>query len=182
LAEQLDFGHPLVRRLGGAWVGRQNCLWISWGVKYLRGGGDADPSAEARRSKYLGADLEMFAEDVRSGKPDILLVESKELADWARAQPALSGLFDAYVQAESAGDIAGIFAPCLPRVSRERVLHVPRRGKYLYHCERGTGCLRRAPKRRPMLGHDDRALSQCGIHPSFCRARMYCAFRRIGAF
>jgi hypothetical protein len=105
LAEQLDFGHPLVRRLGGVWVGRQNCLWISWGVKYLRGGGDADPSAEARRSKYLGADLEMFAEDVRNGKPDILLVESRQLADWARAQPALSGLFDAYIQAGSAGDI-----------------------------------------------------------------------------
>ncbi len=105
LAEQLDYGHPLVRRLGGTWVGRQNCLWISWGVKYLRGGGRGDPAAEARRSKYLGADLEMFAEDVRKGKPDVLLVESEELAAWARAQPALSSLFDAYALAGSAGDI-----------------------------------------------------------------------------
>jgi hypothetical protein len=33
LAEQLDIGHPLVRHLDGIWVGRQNCLWVSWGVK-----------------------------------------------------------------------------------------------------------------------------------------------------
>ena len=105
LAEQLDFGHPLVRRLDGAWVGRQNCLWISWGVKYLRSEASSNPAAQARRSEYLSADLVMFAEDVRKGKPDILLVESKELAAWARAQTPLSGLFDDYVLAGSAGDI-----------------------------------------------------------------------------
>jgi hypothetical protein len=72
-------------------------------VKYLHGLGTAD--AQARRSQYLAADVAMFAADVRDGKPDILLAEGKDLATWARAEPALSGLFDAYVLAGNAGDV-----------------------------------------------------------------------------
>jgi hypothetical protein len=105
LAEQLDFGHPLVRQIGGRWVGRQNCLWISWGVKYLRIKDIADPVIEARRAQYLGADLTMFAEDIRVGRPDILLIESKALEVWARAQPVLSDLFAAYVLTATAGEV-----------------------------------------------------------------------------
>jgi hypothetical protein len=104
LAEQLDFGHPLVRQLGGTWIGRQNCLWISWGVKYLRAN-TQDPAVALRRTQELDNDVAGFAEDVKNGKPDILIIESNHLQAWARAQPALSGIFDTYVQTANAGAI-----------------------------------------------------------------------------
>jgi hypothetical protein len=95
LAEELDLGHPLVRQLGGTWIGRQNCLWVSYAVKYLLGQG-ADDQRRARLLAYQQADEAMFAEDISRGKPDVLLVETPELEAWARQQPALSGLFEPY--------------------------------------------------------------------------------------
>jgi hypothetical protein len=95
LAEELDLGHPLVRQLGGTWIGRQNCLWVSYAVKYLLGQG-ADDQRRARLLAYQQADEAMFAEDISRGKPDVLLVETPELEAWARQQPALSGLLEPY--------------------------------------------------------------------------------------
>jgi hypothetical protein len=48
----------------------------------------------------------MFAEDVAKGKPDVLLVETPELESWARHEPALNGLFDAYHLAGEAGTVS----------------------------------------------------------------------------
>jgi hypothetical protein len=95
LAEELTIGHPLVRQLGGIWVGRQNCLWVSYTAKYLL----AQEAGEARRSRLLllkDADETMFVEDVFRGKPDVLLVETQELEAWARREPNLSAVFNAY--------------------------------------------------------------------------------------
>jgi hypothetical protein len=95
LAEELGLGHPLVRQLGGSWIGRQNCLWVSYTAKYLR----AEGVDETRRSRLLSfqeADEAMFAEDVRRGQPDVLLVETPELEAWARREPNLRNVFDAY--------------------------------------------------------------------------------------
>ncbi len=105
LAEQLDVGHPLVRRLGGTWVGRQNCLWISWGVRYLLSQELAKPADRERLTAYMRQDEETFAEDVISGKPDVLLVESPTVESWARTQPALDGIFQGYRRVARAGNI-----------------------------------------------------------------------------
>jgi hypothetical protein len=108
LAEQLDVGHPLVRHLGGTWIGRQNCLWISWGVKYLLSRGNIDPAGRATLMAFLHQDEVEFAEDLRLGRPDILLVETPELESWARKEPALARIFEGYHAAGKAGAI-GIF-------------------------------------------------------------------------
>ncbi len=98
LAEQLDVGHPLVRRLGGTWIGRQNCLWVSWGVRYLL---SERPTPAPRRARLLGAmrdDEAAFAADVARRAPDVLLVENKDVEAWARRQPALAAIFEDYRQ------------------------------------------------------------------------------------
>jgi hypothetical protein len=104
LAEQLDIGHPLVRRLSGTWVGHQNCLWVSWGVRYLLSEGSASAS---RRARLLGAirdDEATFAADVDRNRPDILLVENNNVETWARRQAALAPVFQDYRQvAEASG-------------------------------------------------------------------------------
>lgn len=105
LAEQLDVGHPLVRRLGGTWVGRQNCLWVSWGVRYLLGHGLTPPSERARLLELMRKDEAMFASDVDLGKPDILLIESNEVLSWARSQPALAAILQNYGQVANVGEV-----------------------------------------------------------------------------
>lgn len=105
LAEQLDVGHPLVRRLGGTWVGRQNCLWVSWGVRYLLGEGIADAAQRARLVAHMREDEEIFAKDVALGRPDILLTESPQLESWARGQPALAAIFESYDRVGEIGQV-----------------------------------------------------------------------------
>ena len=105
LAEQLDVGHPLVRRLGGIWVGRQNCLWVSWGVRYLLGQGLTPPGERARLLELMREDEAMFASDVDLGKPDILLVESNEVLSWALSQPALAAALRNYEQVANVGEV-----------------------------------------------------------------------------
>jgi Ni2+-binding GTPase involved in maturation of urease and hydrogenase len=78
---------------------------VSWGVKYLRHRGSADPAAEARRDEYIRTDLAMFAEDIRNERPDILLIESKDLELWARGKAALSDIFATYVLTATAGEV-----------------------------------------------------------------------------
>ncbi len=105
LAEQLDIGHPLVRRLGGTWVGRQNCLWVSWGVRYLL---RHRPESASQRAWLLGAmrdDEATFTADVDRGKPDILLVENKDVETWARRQAAFAPIFRDYRQVEEASGV-----------------------------------------------------------------------------
>jgi hypothetical protein len=106
LAEEPDLGHPLVRQLGGTWIGRQNCLWVAYAVKYLLGRGGVDEARRARLLRYKQADEAMFAEDVRRGQPDVLLVETPELEAWARHEPALADIFDSYHLAGHAGTVS----------------------------------------------------------------------------
>lgn len=106
LAEQLDVGHPLVRQLGGTWIGQQNCLWVSWGVRYLLGQGLAASGERARLLEYMRKDEEVFADDINLGKPDILLVESNEVLSWARRQPALSAIFRNYGHVANVGEVS----------------------------------------------------------------------------
>ncbi len=105
LAEQLDVGHPLVRHVGGTWVGHQNCLWVSWGVRYLLRQRTVSASERARLLGAMRDDEATFAADVDRGKPDILLVENKGVETWARGQPALASVFRHYRQV---GEASGV--------------------------------------------------------------------------
>jgi hypothetical protein len=117
LAGELDVGHPLVRRLGGTWVGRQNSLWVSWGVRYLLSQGPITSAALLTLTDRLRADEHMFAEDVERGRPDVLLVESPQFAVWALTQPPLRGVLSAYRWADNAGPV-GIWVR-VPKEARQ---------------------------------------------------------------
>ena len=82
-----------MRHLNGTWIGRQNCLRVIWGVKYLLWRDNPGPAERARLMNFLHEDEALFAEDIRLGRPGILLVESPALERWARNQPALTRIF-----------------------------------------------------------------------------------------
>ncbi|MDJ0448646.1 hypothetical protein [Methylocystis sp. JR02] len=95
MARQLDFGHPVTRQLGGVWVGRPNALWVASFAAYLSKGA-VDPERRALLQDYRRRDLAGFAEDVRRGKPDVIIVEDKETREWAIKQPECATVLDGY--------------------------------------------------------------------------------------
>ncbi|WP_036289925.1 hypothetical protein [Methylosinus sp. PW1] len=103
IASQLDFGHPLTRRLAGEWVGRQNALFVTAAVGRLleTAGPERRQRLEARRS----ADLAALAEDIRAGRPDIIVAEDRATREWVLKRPEMAGALDGYRLAKQAGDI-----------------------------------------------------------------------------
>ena len=105
LAEQLDIGHPLTRRLNGEWVGRQNALWISNCVRQILATQKLDAPAKSRFEAWGAHDRAEFAEDIRAGQPDVLLAETTKLREWAQKSPELADLFAPYSLRGKVGDI-----------------------------------------------------------------------------
>jgi hypothetical protein len=103
IARQLDFGHPLVRRLEGEWIGRQNALWVSALVRRLLP--SADLERQARLEAWRHADLADFAEDLRRGRPDIVVVEDETTRRFVLARPETAAALDGYRLAARAGEI-----------------------------------------------------------------------------
>lgn len=104
LARQLDFGHPLTRQLEGIWVGRPNALWAaSFAVTLMRK--ETGPARKEKLEDYRRRDLAGFAEDVRLGRPDVIVVEDKETREWAQKQPETANAFEGYVNAGAAGGV-----------------------------------------------------------------------------
>ncbi|MBY6240741.1 hypothetical protein [Methylosinus sp. Sm6] len=103
IARQLDFGHPLVRRLEGQWIGRQNALWVTALVGRLLP--SADPERQARLESRRRTDLSDFAEDLRRGRPDIVVVEDEATRRFALARPETAAALDGYRLAARAGEI-----------------------------------------------------------------------------
>ncbi|WP_400767326.1 hypothetical protein [Methylosinus sporium] len=103
IASQLDFGHPLTRRLAGEWVGRQNALFVTAAVGRLleKAGPERRQRLEARRS----ADLAALAEDIRAGRPDIIVAEDRATREWVLKRPEMAAALDGYRLAKQAGDI-----------------------------------------------------------------------------
>jgi hypothetical protein len=103
IASQLDFGHPLVRRLEGEWMGRQNALWVTALVGRLLP--SAGPERRARLEARRHADLEALAHDLRDGRPDIIVVEDGATRKFVLDRPETAGALDSYRLAARAGEI-----------------------------------------------------------------------------
>lgn len=104
MARELAFGHPVTRQLGGVWVGRPNALWTASFASYLLR--DAtDPALRARLEAYRRQDLAGFAEDLRTGRPDAIIVEDKKTREWALEQPETANVLDGYEKTGQAGEV-----------------------------------------------------------------------------
>lgn len=95
MARQLDYGHPVTRQLAGTWVGRPNALWTASLAAYLLRE-EKDPARRLRLEDYRRRDLAGFAEDVRTGRPDVIVVEDKDTREWVAKQPETARVLDDY--------------------------------------------------------------------------------------
>jgi hypothetical protein len=104
LAPQLDYGHPVTRQLGGTWVGRPNAVWLSAFAGHLLRG-EQDPVRRARLEDYRNKDMLGFAQDVRAGRPDVIIVADKATRDAGLKQPKVAEAFADFVKSGQAGEI-----------------------------------------------------------------------------
>jgi hypothetical protein len=102
MAADIGVGHPLVRQVGGKWVQRVPCLWITNSVDSLLKT-ETSPAATARLAVYAARDRAMLVEDIKNGKPDIILL-GEEWKSRARSDAVLAALLRDY--REVGGDLA----------------------------------------------------------------------------
>lgn len=92
ITANIAIGHPLVRQLGGTWVGRVCSEWITAGVLARRATGELDATTAARLGADEARERTMLTEDIVRGRPDIIIVEHIPIdwEAWARTSPTLA--------------------------------------------------------------------------------------------
>src|SRR5712671_3976372 len=91
-------GQPLVREVGGRWVGTVSFLWITMGGQWRRTHESLPPETAARIADYMALDRRFLVGDIRRARPDIILVEKAptDWEAWARADPEIAELLKPY--------------------------------------------------------------------------------------
>jgi len=102
-----SLGHPLVRQLGGVWVGRVCSNWITTGVMLRRRSETLDPVTAALLDAYEAFDRAILTEDIARSLPDIILVEKVyyDWYAWARSDPLLREQLGAYREVDTLNGI-----------------------------------------------------------------------------
>ena len=100
-------GHPLIRALDGAWVSRQQGLWVEAYLKYMRQHGMLGPQADPALDGYAARERAMLIEDFNRVRPSVILVDNLtgNWSAWLRSHPDVSGLLSEYQLAETINGI-----------------------------------------------------------------------------
>ncbi len=102
---QLDVGFPVVRRAHGVWLGSSHSLWLTIASLTLIKAGVGDDAYRERLSGYIDQDARIFREDVRTGRPDVILVDDDERTVRAIGHPDIVAALADYAPRETVGEI-----------------------------------------------------------------------------
>jgi hypothetical protein len=107
ITSDISLGHPLVREVGGVWVGRVCSNWITNGVLLRRRSETLDAETAARLDAYEAFDRAILAEDIARSRPDVILVEKVyfDWDAWARSDPALREQLKGYREVDTLNGI-----------------------------------------------------------------------------
>lgn len=97
LGTELATGHPATRLAGGTWVGSRASLFTAAAARYVG-------LEDARVQRWYREDLDSFARDVSTAKPDLVLVEEQSRG-WLLADPAIAAAMRDYAPTARAGQI-----------------------------------------------------------------------------
>jgi hypothetical protein len=101
IAGDLSVGFPVTRLVHGSWAQRAPSLLIAAAVRRRKLQPSLDAQAIDAIEPYEDLDRSMLRDDIRSNRPDILLVEAKahepfDWLAWARLDPQFASTLDAY--------------------------------------------------------------------------------------
>lgn len=113
LSDDIAVGHPLVRNIGGQWVGSSCSLFLAGGAISRERRQSLSPEVRQRMERIIAVDRGRLLADLRAGRPDVILVDhllfSRTPFDWgawAKSDPALAHELAAYQPAETVGRIS----------------------------------------------------------------------------
>lgn len=113
LSDDIAIGHPLVRNIGGRWVGSSCSLFLAGGAISREQHQSLSPEVRQRMERIIALDRGRLLADLRAGRPDVILVDhylfSRTRFDWgawAKSDPALARELAAYRPAETVGRIS----------------------------------------------------------------------------
>lgn len=87
---------PVARRLGGSYVGRTYFQIITLNVDEQLAGKKVDRPTRNNLDAYARYDADILASDIRSKRPDVILVDGPNDRSWALSQPPVLDAFRGY--------------------------------------------------------------------------------------
>jgi hypothetical protein len=103
ISDDIAIGHPLSRDVGGRWIARASSLWVTQNAAILLHAGSIDATTAQRLSAYAETERRRVIEEIRNGKPDIILIDERpgriavnnraaRWGEWVKADPDLAAL------------------------------------------------------------------------------------------
>ncbi len=98
---------PIVRALHGRWVGSEPSQWISDGALRREEAERLTPAQRFRLDALMDSERTRLAQDIRAGRPDVVLFDRKRFdwRAWAMKDTAVAVVLGAYRYAGAANGI-----------------------------------------------------------------------------
>lgn len=98
ISPDIALGQPLTRAVAGNWVGTSWGQWISQGAKTLA-------TRTPDQIFWAAGERATLANDIRRGRPDVVLIEQGEWHRWAFGDPGIAQALAAYRQSETISNV-----------------------------------------------------------------------------
>lgn len=112
ITDHIGLGHPLVRQIGGVWVGSSCAQLLAAGAILRENNAPPTPGELAKLDGIVNFERQHLLADLRSGRPDVILVDTYLLSTfqfdwlaWARADPELREQLSRYREVEDVGRV-----------------------------------------------------------------------------
>lgn len=112
ITDHIGLGHPLVRQIGGVWVGSSCAQLLAAGAILRENNAPLTPGEQAKLDGIVNFERQHLLADLRSGRPDVILVDTYLLSTfqfdwlaWASADPELREQLSRYREVEDVGRV-----------------------------------------------------------------------------
>lgn len=113
ITDHVGLGHPLIRQIGGTWVGSSCAAQNLAGSAILRlNNSQPAPAEQAKLDSIIQFERRHLLADIRNGRPNIILVDTYLLSSfpfdwlaWANSDPELQAELSRYREVEDVGRV-----------------------------------------------------------------------------
>jgi hypothetical protein len=98
ISHDVAVGHPLVRAIGGTWVGSVGSMFMTLCAIRIREHETLTPAQSARLDRYVALDRALLIDALRRRKPDVVLIDKVPIdwEAWTRADAEIDALLKPY--------------------------------------------------------------------------------------
>ncbi|MBR0817178.1 hypothetical protein JQ627_04490 [Bradyrhizobium liaoningense] len=112
ITDHIGLGHPLVRQIGGVWVGSSCAQLLAAGAILRENSSQPTEGERARLDRIIEFERRQLLADLRNGRPNVILVDTYLLSTfpfdwlaWANSDPELQTELSHYREVEGIGRV-----------------------------------------------------------------------------